>query len=112
MNKLLTIFGILSISLTVVAGDTPIRVNGIVCTATEAIHGVKPFLIIKDISATNATLMLNMNNGLPDIRTSSLDKAVESGKLIVGYVSHESEFSPSARNFAVYTDGSTPQDTT
>lgn len=112
MKKILTIVGLLSISITTLAADKPIRVNGIVCTAVKAINGVNPFLIIKDISETNATLILNMNDGLPDTRNSSLDKTVQNGKLLVGYVSHESAFSPSARRFAVYTNGSTPQNTT
>lgn len=109
--KLAILLGLLSIASTSFATD-PIRVKGIVCEATKAVKGVKPFLIIKNISKNNATLMLDMNGGIPDIRNAVLDKVTNDGKLLVGYISEKSEINPYASNFAVYTNGSTPQDTT
>ena len=103
MKKVITISGLLSISLIVFAADKPVRVKGIVCTATKATNGIKPLLIIKDISGPNATLILNMDDGLPDTRKASLHMA---------YASRESEISPDGVQFTAYTNGSTPQNTT
>ncbi|WP_413287940.1 hypothetical protein [Bdellovibrio sp. HCB337] len=92
--------------------NAPIRVKGIVCEAQKSINGAKPFVIIKDISDSNATLMLQKSDEIPDVRNAELTKVVENGKLVVGYISLESAMNPYAPNFAVHTDGSTPQDTT
>jgi hypothetical protein len=109
--KLVILMSLLSIATSSFATD-PIRVKGIVCEATKEVKGVKPFLIIKNISKSNATLMLDMNGGIPDIRNAVLDKVTNNGKLLVGYISEPSDINPYAPNFAVYTNGSNPQDTT
>jgi len=89
-----------------------ITVRGIVCEAVKKINGIAPMVIIKDITKNGATLMLDFNGTLPDIRAAVLDKTVNNGKVLVGYVSQDSEMLPKNTNFAVYTNGSTAQDTT
>lgn len=114
MKLILIFFSAFTLSTSVFAQgdkDKPVLFKGIGCIAAQEINGIKPFLIIRDISKSNATLILDMDGGIPDIRNASLDSLVENGRLVVGYVSHPSAVTPERPNFAVYTNGSTPENT-
>lgn len=110
MTKLL-VFAIGGIAVLPALAAEPALVKGIVCEGTKDRFGVVSTLIIKDISQRNATLILNLDGSIPDIRNSSLDSVTVNGKTIVGYVSHKSSIEPNAILFSAYTDGSTPQNT-
>jgi hypothetical protein len=88
------------------------KFKGIVCEAEKKINGIKPMVLISNISKTAATLSLDMNGTLPDIRNAQMQQIQENGKLLVAYGSEPSAFNPSLPNFAIFTDGSTAQDTT
>jgi hypothetical protein len=88
------------------------KFKGIVCLATKKINGIAPMVLIRNISKSGATLSLDMNGSLPDIRNAQLQSIQENGKLITAYGAEKSIVNPSLESFAVFTDGSTPQDTT
>jgi acyl-CoA synthetase (AMP-forming)/AMP-acid ligase II len=88
-----------------------IRINGIVCIA-PARNGINPMLIIRDISAKQATLLLNLDGDIPDTRNSFIQKSMQNSRVVAGYVSDRSHIDHDAPKFSFYTDGSTKEDTT
>jgi hypothetical protein len=86
--------------------------NGISCTGVKPAKPITPMLLIKDISRTQATLSLSLDDGIPDTRNSHITKTVQKGRTVAGYVSDKSSIDSSLSNFAFYTNGSTRQDTT